>query len=83
MKSLNTEAVETLQICLTEDVNSPLSERERALRVLRESGLWQPLGPEWAPHLQSPPSLDFEQWREKLKGVPSLSEAIIEEREPR
>lgn len=56
------------------------TERERTLRVLKESGLLAPLGPEWDKMLSGKPILSHEELREMLKGQPPLSEDIIEMR---
>ncbi|MDI6768142.1 MAG: Arc family DNA-binding protein [Anaerolineales bacterium] len=82
-RSLNTVLVETIQHGLSEETTYPETERERVIRVLRDSGLWEPQGTEWKKYSESAPKLSYREWREKLSGVPPLSEAIIEEREPR
>jgi hypothetical protein len=56
------------------------TERERTLRVLKESGLLAPLGPEWDKKLSGKPILSHEELREMLKGQPPLSDDIIEMR---
>lgn len=82
-RSLNKTMIETLRLGLTQDTKYDESEREKALRVIREGGMWEPMGPEWDDELANAPDYSFEEWQEKLKGVPPLSDAIIEEREPR
>jgi len=56
-------------------------ERERTLRVLKESGLLdEPLGPSWDKYAAGAPLLTHEELREALKGQRPLSEDIIEMR---
>lgn len=82
-RSLNTVVVEAISNGLSKEVVYPETEQERVLRVLRESGLWEPLGPPWDKYTKNAPAMTHAELREKLKGVPPLSEVIIEEREPR
>ena len=82
-QSLNTVIVETLWEGVAQETTYPRSERDRALRVMRESGLWAPLGPEWREEIDQAPRISHAELREQMKGVPPLSEAIIEDREPR
>ena len=82
-RSLNAMIVETLRKGLTEEVMYEETEREKTLRVIRESGLLEPLGPQWFEGLEDEPDLTHEELWELTKGVAPLSEAIIEEREPR
>ncbi|MEW5870424.1 MAG: toxin-antitoxin system HicB family antitoxin [Chloroflexota bacterium] len=81
--SLNKVIVDALSKGLAEQAPEEESERKRALRVLRESGLWEPMGPEWQAEMAEAPEISHAELREQLKGVPPLSETIIEEREPR
>jgi hypothetical protein len=82
-QSLNTVIVETLWQGVTRDTVYPRTDRDLALRVMRESGLWDPLGPEWKEEIAKAPKISHAELREQLKGMPPLSEAIIEDREPR
>lgn len=59
----------------------PESEQVKVLRVLRESGLYEPMGKEWKTVAGSVPDMTHAELREMLKGVPPLSEAILEERD--
>ena len=59
------------------------SERERTIRALKEAGLYQPLGPEWNELISKAPDITPKEMRERLKGLPPLSEIIIEDRGPR
>jgi hypothetical protein len=83
-QSLNTVIVEAMQQGLDAEITYPEeSEREKTLRVLRESGLLEPLGPQWLEGLEDVPLLTHAEIREMMKGVPPLSEVIIEDRGPR
>ncbi|MCP4359432.1 MAG: toxin-antitoxin system HicB family antitoxin [Chloroflexi bacterium] len=79
--SLNKMIVETLRKGLPAEVIYEETEQERALRVIKEAGLWEPMGSDW-PDVEDP-GLTHAEIREMLKGVPPLSDIIIEEREPR
>ncbi len=79
--SLNKTIIETLRRGISQEVTYEESEREKALRVIREAGLWEPLGSEW-PDVEDP-GLTHAEIREMMRGVPPLSDLIIEEREPR
>jgi hypothetical protein len=81
--SLNKTIIETLWQGLAETPYEQLSERQKLLRVIRESGLLDPLGPEWQEEIAKAPNISHAELREKLSDIPPLSEAIIEEREPR
>jgi len=81
--SLNTIIIETLRSGLTQEQKSSETKEERAWRVIRESGLWEPLGPIWDEEIAKAPDITYEELWEELKDVPPLSEIIIEEREPR
>jgi hypothetical protein len=81
--SLNTIVVEALQEGLAHTVEYPLSEHEKFRKVLRESGMLVELGPQWTKGLEDVPLLTHEELQEKLKGVPPLSDIIIEDRGPR
>ena len=81
--SLNKVIIEALWQGVNEPRYDEETERQRALRVLRESGLWEPMGPGWQTEIDKSPKISHAELREQLKGVPPLSEAIIEEREPR
>lgn len=81
--SLNQTLVEALWRGLERAPQEPETEREKIRRVLRESGLLYEMGPQWDELIESAPNLSPAEWREKLKGVPPLSDIIIEEREPR
>jgi hypothetical protein len=82
-QSLNTVMVEALQEGLAHPAEYPLSEHEKFRKVLRESGMLVELGPQWSKGLEDVPLLTHEELQEKLKGVPPLSDIIIEDRGPR
>ncbi|MBU0512708.1 MAG: hypothetical protein KKD28_06630 [Chloroflexi bacterium] len=82
-RSLNAIIVETLRKELTKEVTYEETECDKTLRVIRESGLLEPLGPQWFKGLEDESDLTHEELWELTKGVAPLSEAIIEEREPR
>ena len=81
--SLNKVIVETLRDGLSQQTGYEISPEERVWRTLRERGLWEPIGSEWDQLIAEGPDLSLEELREMLKDVPPLSDAIIEEREPR
>ena len=81
--SLNTVVVETLREGLEQEKPASGSERDRVLRLLREYGLIEELGPGWKKTIEQAPKISHAELRERLKGVPPLSELIIAEREPR
>ena len=80
-RSLNAMIVETLRKGLTKEFTYEETKREKSLRVIRECGLVEPLGSEW-PNVEDP-GITHKELRELLKGVPPLSELIIDDREPR
>jgi len=80
-QSLNNMILESLKTGLNQKITYPEREDEKVKRILRESKLWEPLGPDW-PQVEDP-GYTHEEIRELLKGVPPLSEVIIEDREPR
>ncbi|MBN2551093.1 MAG: toxin-antitoxin system HicB family antitoxin [Anaerolineales bacterium] len=81
--SLNATLVETLQRGLAETVYPEESREARFWRSMREKGLWAPLSPKWMEEYADVPILSHAELRELLKGVPPLSDIIIEERGPR
>ena len=82
-RSLNKAIIETLWQGLAETSYEQGSERQKVLRAIRESGFWEPLGPEWQEDIAKAPDISHAELRERMKGVPPLSEAIIEERDRR
>jgi len=65
----------------TEEMHTEtLSERNRAIRLLRESGLLTSLGPEWDKYIENAPDMSAEEIREALKGLSPVSEDIIRDR---
>jgi hypothetical protein len=56
------------------------TERQRTLRVLKESGLLAPLGPEWDEMLSGKPILSHAEILKMMVGQRPLSEDIIEMR---
>lgn len=81
--SLNQAILKTLEDGL--EVERPLAEspRERALRILRQHNMIAEPGAGRNLYDTDEPEMTNAELREMLKGVPPLSEAIIEEREPR
>ena len=82
-RSLNAMIVEMLRKGMAKEFTYEETERDKTLRVIRESGLVEPLGPQWFKGLEDEPDLTHEELWELTKGVSPLSETIIEEREPR
>ncbi len=81
-RSLNTVIVESIQQSAADESMYPEeSEHEKIRRVLRETGLLEPLGPEWKKYTENAPDITHAELRQMLEGVPPLSEAIIEERD--
>ena len=81
--SLNSTIVDALRKGLSKETTYDETEREKVLRVMREAGLWEPLGPIWDDLVAESPGSDYEELWEELKNVPPLSDVIIEERGPR
>jgi len=83
--SLNQTIIQAVQQSLDREPSGETqSEPERVLRVLKESGLYDPLGPEWRRFIGDESVLSHEQLREQIGELsPSLSETIIEDRGPR
>ena len=83
--SLNQTIIQAVQEGLdSEPADETLSEREQVLRVLKESGLYEPMGPEWRNFIGDEPVLSHEELRRQIGELsPPLSETIIEDRGPR
>ncbi|HSO28218.1 MAG TPA: toxin-antitoxin system HicB family antitoxin [Anaerolineales bacterium] len=81
--SLNQTVVEALWRGLEHSPYEPETEREKVRRVLRENGMLYDMGPQWNELLKHASGLSHAEIRERLKGLPPLSETIIEDREPR
>ena len=80
--SLNQVMVDTLTAELLPDVREE-TEGEKFDRVLRESGLWVEMGPEWDRLIGVESEIpSVAEVREMLRGIP-LSDWIIEDRGPR
>ncbi len=82
-ESLNNVILETLKSGLNQKISYPEREDQKVERILRESGLLEPLGPQWFEGLEDVPDLTHEELWELTKGIAPLSETIIEDREPR
>ncbi|MBU0512709.1 MAG: Arc family DNA-binding protein [Chloroflexi bacterium] len=82
-RSLNAMIVETLKKGLTKEITYEETERDKTLRVIRESGLLEPMGPIWDEEIAKAPDITYEELWKEMEGVPPLSEVIIAEREPR
>jgi hypothetical protein len=89
--SLNTAIIDALNTGLVDSSNRQTSERQRAIRMLYDSGMLTSENDalelvdvqekntmEYKTH-----EMTHKELRERLKGVPPLSEIIIQEREPR
>lgn len=81
-RSLNRIIVEALRRDM-EEYTQPLSEHERTIQIIRESGLLATLGPEWDKYIEEAPDMTHEEIREALRGLSPLSEDIIADRGPR
>jgi hypothetical protein len=89
--SLNTAIIETLNTGLVENSNRQPSERQRAIRMLYDSGMLNTESEalelvdaqEKSTAVYEMHEMTHKELRERLKGIPSLSEIIIQEREPR
>ena len=65
--SLNQTIIQAVQQGLdSESPDETLSERERVLRVLKESGLYDPLGPEWRRFIGDESVLSHEGLRQQI-----------------
>ena len=82
-QSLNAVIVEALQQSIEQEGTVYETQEDQAWRLMREKGLWEPLGPAWDEYLKDAPDISHQELREMLKGVPPLSEIIIEDRGPR
>ena len=82
-RSLNKIIVEALRRDLEEEYTRPLSEYERTMQVIRESGLLVTLGPEWDKYIEDAPDMTHDEIREALRGLSPLSKDIIADRRPR
>jgi hypothetical protein len=79
--SLNQAIVQAVKRGLdSEPPDEALSERERVLRVLKESGLYEPLGPGWRKFMESASEIPIDELWEETSGMPPLSEDIIADR---
>ncbi len=80
--SLNQVLIEAVQRGLDNDLPTEiLSEREQTIKILKENGLYEPLGSGWNKYIQDAQeeiSID-ELWAETA-GMPPLSEDIIADR---
>jgi hypothetical protein len=82
-QSLNTIILEAIEDGISQEGMNYESREDKFWRRMREIGLWEPLGREWEEYMKDAPKLTHAELREKLKGVPPLSEIIIEDRGPR
>ncbi len=69
--------VEAIRHTVEEPVPAQRSERELVLAVLKESGMREPIGPEWTHLLSGRPLKTHAELRASLQGVAPLSEDII------
>lgn len=67
-----------------EDVPDSYATRQQVLQVIKESGLYEPLGPAWDKFSLDAPELSYAELRQQVGALsPPLSETIIEDRGPR
>jgi hypothetical protein len=79
--SLNQTIIEVVQRGLdSEPFGEILSGRERLLKVLEESGLYEPLGPGWDKYIKNASEISIDELWAETKGMPPLSEDIIADR---
>lgn len=79
--SLNKTIIQAVQRGLdSEAPDETLSERERVLKVLKESGLYEPLGPGWDKYIKNASEISIDELWAETKGMPPLSEDIIADR---
>jgi hypothetical protein len=82
--SLNQVLIEAVQRGLdSEPPAETLSEREQIVKILKQSGLYEPLGPGWNKFVSEPVRSHEELRRQVGELVPPLSETVIEDRGPR
>ena len=89
--SLNTAIINALNTGLVESSNRQPSERQRAIRMLYDSGVLSIENDtlelvdsqKKSTAVYESHEMTHKELRERLKGVPPLSEIIIQEREPR
>jgi len=81
--SLNKTIIEALRWSISQNTTYKETESEKTHRVIRESGMLEPLGPQWLEGLDDVPDITHEELWELTKGISPLSDTIIEEREPR
>jgi hypothetical protein len=80
-RSLDQVIIAAVEQWLTEEEKpAPASEYERTMQVIRESDLWDPMGPEWNKYIDGVPDVTAEEIRETTRGVPPVSEVVIAER---
>jgi predicted transcriptional regulator len=81
-RSLNQIIVQAVEVLLQkiEVEQQQLSEYDLTMQVIRASGLWEPMGPEWNKYIDGVPDMTAEEIREALRGIPPVSEIVIAER---
>jgi hypothetical protein len=81
-RSLNQIIVHAVEMLLqkSETEYRPLSEYDRTMQIIRESGMWEPMGPEWDKYIEGVPDMTADELREALRGIPPVSEVVIAER---
>ena len=81
-RSLNQEIVMALEKHVDENKETayPTSEYERTLRVIRESGLWEPIGSAWDRYIDQATHTTVDEVRQMWRGQAPLSEDIITDR---
>lgn len=81
-RSLNQIIVHAVELLLqkSEVERQQLSEYDRTMQVIRASGLWEPMGPEWNKYIDGAPDMTADEIREALRGLSPLSAAVIADR---
>jgi len=81
-RSLNRIIVQGVEMLLQKDEvdYQQLSEYDKTMLVLRESGMLEPMGPEWDKYISGEPLMTADEIREALRGIPPLSEEVIADR---
>ncbi|MEA3339541.1 MAG: toxin-antitoxin system HicB family antitoxin [Chloroflexota bacterium] len=80
-RSLNRIIVQAVEMLLQKDeVDYQLSEYDRTMLVLRESGMLEPMGTEWDKYISGEPLMTAGEIRAALRGIPPLSEDVIADR---
>ena len=80
-EAVSQAVAEAIQEWLERRRQKAKSERERAIEVLRSTGLLSKMGEEWDDLIAQAPRMTHEEIQQIMAGTPPLSELIIAERE--